>query len=79
MPLPTADRVGLAVGPFEEEGAVFKIEDLPYNTEGFSQTQTITIVLAEVLNAPWMTWLLVVAERAPKPDVSKHPATTLRG
>jgi FtsP/CotA-like multicopper oxidase with cupredoxin domain len=28
--LPPADRVELAVGPFEEEGAVFSIEDLPY-------------------------------------------------
>jgi hypothetical protein len=34
-------------------------------TEGFSQTQTITIILAEVLNAVWMTWLLVVASRGP--------------
>lgn len=29
--LPPADRVELAVGPFETEGAVFNIEDLPYN------------------------------------------------
>jgi FtsP/CotA-like multicopper oxidase with cupredoxin domain len=28
--LPPADRVELAVGPFESEGAVFTIEDLPY-------------------------------------------------
>jgi FtsP/CotA-like multicopper oxidase with cupredoxin domain len=28
--LPAADRVELAVGPFEEEGAVFNVEDLPY-------------------------------------------------
>jgi FtsP/CotA-like multicopper oxidase with cupredoxin domain len=28
--LPAADRVELAVGPFEAEGAVLKIEDLPY-------------------------------------------------
>ena len=32
-------------------------------TDGFSPTQTITIVLAEVLNAVWMTWLLVVGWR----------------
>ena len=32
-------------------------------TEGFSPTHTIAIVLAEVLNAAWMTWLLVVAWR----------------
>lgn len=29
--LPPADRVELAVGPFEKEGDVFSIEDLPYN------------------------------------------------
>lgn len=28
--LPAADRAELAVGPFEGEGAVFDIEDLPY-------------------------------------------------
>jgi FtsP/CotA-like multicopper oxidase with cupredoxin domain len=28
--LPAADRVELAVGPFEDEGAVLNIEDLPY-------------------------------------------------
>jgi hypothetical protein len=29
--LPTTDRVELAMSPFGEEGAVFKLEDLPYN------------------------------------------------
>lgn len=33
--------------------------------EGFSQPHTFAIVLAEVLNAAWMTWLLVVAWRMP--------------
>jgi FtsP/CotA-like multicopper oxidase with cupredoxin domain len=28
--LPAADRVDLAVGPFDDEGAVLKVEDLPY-------------------------------------------------
>jgi hypothetical protein len=36
-------------------------------TDGFSQTHTIAIVLAEVLNVAWMTWLLVVAWRLPDP------------
>jgi len=35
--------------------------------EGFSPTHTLGIVAAEVLNAVWMTWLLVVAWRAPEP------------
>jgi hypothetical protein len=34
-------------------------------TRGFSQTQSTAIVLAEVLNAVWMGWLLVVARRMP--------------
>ena len=34
-------------------------------TDGISPTHTIAIVLAEVLNAAWMTWLLVVAWRMP--------------
>jgi hypothetical protein len=33
--------------------------------EGFSPTHTLAIVSAEVLNAMWMTWLLVVAWRMP--------------
>jgi hypothetical protein len=32
-------------------------------TQGFSQTQSTGIVLAEVLNAAWMVWLLLVARR----------------
>jgi len=34
-------------------------------SEGFSPAHTIAIVLAEVLNLAWMTWLLVVAWRLP--------------
>jgi hypothetical protein len=33
--------------------------------EGFSQPHTLAIVVAEVLNAVWMTWLLVLAWRMP--------------
>jgi hypothetical protein len=32
-------------------------------TEGFSRTETIAIVLAEILNVAWMIWLVVVAWR----------------
>jgi len=37
-------------------------------TEGFSDTHTIAIILAEVFNATWMTWLLVVGWRTPQPE-----------
>jgi hypothetical protein len=33
--------------------------------EGFSQTHTFAIILAELLNAAWMTWLLIAAWRMP--------------
>jgi len=38
--------------------------------EGFSPTHTLGIVAAEALNVVWMTWLLVVASRTPKPSAS---------
>jgi hypothetical protein len=41
--------------------------------EGFSPAHTLAIVLAEVLNAAWMTWLLVVAWR---PDILRGNAST---
>lgn len=39
-------------------------------TQGFSQTQSTGIVLAEVLNAAWMVWLLVVARRMPDRELA---------
>jgi hypothetical protein len=42
--------------------------------DGFSQIHTIAIVLAEVLNATWMTWLLVVALR-PQDSAPPLPAS----
>ena len=36
--------------------------------EGFSQSHTIAIILDELLNATWMTWLLVVALRMPRSE-----------
>jgi hypothetical protein len=32
-------------------------------SEGFSQTMSMAIVLAEILGVTWMTWLLIVAWR----------------
>jgi len=39
-------------------------------SEGFSRTQTIAIVLAEVLNVAWMTWLVAVGWRIPDSEAS---------
>jgi hypothetical protein len=44
-------------------GLTYLVQGWVAGTEGFSQTHTIAIVLAEVLNVVWMTWLLVVAWR----------------
>jgi hypothetical protein len=46
-------------------GLTYLVQGLAAGTEGFAQTQSIAIVLAEVLNATWMVWLLVVARRMP--------------
>jgi hypothetical protein len=56
VPRPIAYLMGLAAVAYLVQGWVA-------GTDGFSQTHTIAIVLAEVLNAVWMTWLLVVAWR----------------
>lgn len=44
-------------------GLTFLVQGWLAGAEGFSQPHTFAIVLAEVLNAAWMTWLLVVAWR----------------
>jgi len=44
-------------------GLAYLVQGWMAGTEGFSHTHTIAIVLAEVLNMAWMTWLLVVAWR----------------
>jgi hypothetical protein len=46
-------------------GLTFLVQGWLAGAEGFSQTDTFAIVVAEVLNAVWMTWLLVVAGRMP--------------
>jgi len=49
-------------------GLTFLVQGWLAGVEGFSQTHTLAIVVAEVLNAVWMTWLLVVAWRMPHPE-----------
>jgi hypothetical protein len=56
-------------------GLAYLVQGWVAGAEGFSHTHTIAIVLAEVLNVVWMTWLLVVACRmkawaAPTPSSS---------
>jgi hypothetical protein len=42
-------------------GFTYLVQGWMAGSEGFSQTHMIAIVLAEVLNVAWMTWLVVVA------------------
>jgi hypothetical protein len=44
-------------------GVVYFAQGWIAGVEGFSHPHTIAIILAEVLNAVWMTWLLVTAWR----------------
>jgi hypothetical protein len=69
VPRPIPSLMGLS-------GLTYLVQGWVAGTGGFSQTHTFAIVLAEVLNVVWMTWLLVVAWRmkaraAPTP--SRYP------
>jgi uncharacterized membrane protein YtjA (UPF0391 family) len=44
-------------------GLTYLVQAWLAGAEGFSQAHTAAIVIAEVLNAVWMTWLLVLAWR----------------
>jgi hypothetical protein len=48
-------------------GLAYLVQGWVAGTNGFSHPHTIAIVLAEVLNAAWMMWLLAIAWRTPIP------------
>jgi hypothetical protein len=56
VPRPIAYLMGLS-------GLTYLVQGWVAGSEGFSQTETLAIVLAEVLNLAWMIWLVVVAWR----------------
>ncbi len=58
IPRPIAYLMGLS-------GLTYLVQGWVVGSEGFSQTETIAIVLAFVLDVAWMTWLVVVAWRLP--------------
>ncbi len=58
IPRPVGYLMGVSAATYFVQGWVS-------GTEGFSQTHTVAIVVAELLNAGWMTWLLVVACSTP--------------
>ena len=56
IPRPIAYLMGLS-------GVAYLMQGWTAGAEGFSPNHTIAIVLAEILNAAWMIWLLVAAWR----------------
>jgi hypothetical protein len=56
VPRPIAYLMGLS-------GLVYLVQGWVVGSEGFSQTMSNAIVLAEVLDVVWMIWLVVVAWR----------------
>jgi hypothetical protein len=56
VPRPIAYLMGLS-------GLTYLVQGWVVGSEGFSQSQSITIVLAWVLSLAWMIWLVVVAWR----------------
>ena len=63
VPRPIALLMGLA-------GLTYLAQGWAAGSEGFSPTESLTIVLDEVLNVAWMTWLLVVAWRMKLPTAA---------
>jgi hypothetical protein len=66
VPRPIGYLMGLA-------GLAYLVQGWVVGSEGFSQTMSTAIVLAEVLDVAWMIWLVVVAWRMP--DAEPAPAT----
>jgi hypothetical protein len=56
IPRPIAYLMGLS-------GLTYLVQGWVVGSQGFSQTESILIVLAWVLSVAWMIWLLVVARR----------------
>ena len=56
VPRPSAYLMGIS-------GLAYLVQGWVAGTEGFSRTHTIAIVLAEVLDLTWMTWLVLVSRR----------------
>ena len=63
VPQPIAYLMGLS-------GVAYLVQGWTGATEGFSQTHTIGIIMAEVFNAAWMVWLLIAAQRMPDRELA---------
>lgn len=67
IPRPIAYLMGLS-------GVIYLVQGWVAGSEGFSSTQEIAIILAEVLNLAWMIWLVVVAWRMQDLEASSRRA-----
>jgi hypothetical protein len=57
-------------------GVTYLVQGWVAGAEGFSETHTLAIVAAEIVNAVWMTWLLVLAWRVPHSGMRPDAALT---
>jgi hypothetical protein len=67
IPRPIAYLMGLT-------GFTYLVQGWVVGSQGFSQTMSLAIVLAEILGAAWMIWLLILAWRTQ--DSMGRPAAT---
>jgi hypothetical protein len=67
----TPRAIGYLIGL---SGLVYLAQGWVGETEGFSQTHTMAIVLAFVLDLAWMIWLLIVAIRMPDSERAISPS-----
>jgi len=65
-PRPIAWLMGLS-------GLTYLVQGWVAGAEGFSRTHTMAIVASELVNAVWMTWLLVVAWRMQDSGLASPP------
>ncbi|HEU5434574.1 MAG TPA: hypothetical protein VFU81_23070, partial [Thermomicrobiales bacterium] len=70
LPWPIGFLLGLS-------GLAYLAQGWVVGGEGFSQTESILIVLAWVLDVAWMIWLAIVAWRMP--DAEPRPPADERG
>jgi hypothetical protein len=54
-------------------GLTYLMQGWVVGSRGFSQTESIAIVLAFVLDVAWMTWLVVVAWRMKDSPAAPSP------
>jgi hypothetical protein len=70
VPRPIAYLMGLS-------GLTYLVQGWVAGSEGFSQTQSVAIVLAWVLSLVWMIWLVIVAQRMQELELAEDAPATI--